>query len=252
MYNRILFNKYASESMVIPGIEETCAFLDRFKKCIFITTSNRVVHNDVDTEMPKSSQIAHVISHKLKRCEASIIDASKLKIYICEGNISKAEGNNCGVKESSLKDKDKNPDGNLRCWCSFNHKDDELWKIHKPMMDSDAIVFFTSIRWGQTNSVYQKLLERLSWIENRHTSLKEENIVSEKYAGVISCGHNFNGKEAIELQKKNMKYFGFKIDDRLFWSYQYTNDSKDERLEGYIDDANKFEKLVQISVKKTD
>ena len=95
-------------------------------------------------------------------------------------------------------------------------------------------------------------MERLSWIENRHTSLKEENIVSEKYVGVISCGHNFNGKEAIELQKKNMKYFGFKIDDRLFWSYQYTNDSKDERLEGYIDDANKFEKLVQISIKKTD
>ena len=36
--------------MVIPGIEETCAFLDRFKKCLFITTSNRVVHDDVDTE----------------------------------------------------------------------------------------------------------------------------------------------------------------------------------------------------------
>jgi multimeric flavodoxin WrbA len=53
----------------------------------------------------------------------------------------------------------------------MNHKDDELWKISKPLFEADVVIFFSSIRWGQTNSYYQKIIERLTWLENRHSTL---------------------------------------------------------------------------------
>ena len=52
-----------------------------------------------------------------------------------------------------------------------------FWKISKELFDSNAVIFFTSVRWGQANMFHQKLIERLTWIENRHTTLGESNIV---------------------------------------------------------------------------
>lgn len=43
------------------------------------------------------------------------------------------------------------------------------------------------------NSFYQKLIERLTWLENRHSSLGEENILQKIDAGLIAIGHNWNG-----------------------------------------------------------
>lgn len=250
--NSIFFNKFSSDNSIKNKIDETISFLEKFNRFLFITTSNRVSHPDIKQEIPKSSQLAEYIKNNCNKCKIEIIDASKLKIYICEGNISKYDGNNCGVKEASLKDTDKNPDGNLRCWASLNHKDDELWKISKSLFESQGVIFFTSIRWGQANSVYQKIIERLSWIENRNTTLKEKNIVSDIYAGTIALGHNFNGSNVIDLQKNVLKYYGFRTDNRLFWNYQYTQDSKDESKDGYIDDAKKFTKYINLTIKETD
>ena len=64
-------------------------------RIVFLTTSNRWVG---DKELPKSSQLAQELRDKLKNCE--VIDVSKLKIFPCEGNVSKNGGNNCGIKES--------------------------------------------------------------------------------------------------------------------------------------------------------
>jgi multimeric flavodoxin WrbA len=90
---------------------------------------------------------------------------------------------------------DKDKTGTLRCWASYNHKDDELYKVINELLTSDVVLFFGSIRWGKMNAVYAKLVERLTWIESMHHTLGEKNLVEDIEVGVISVGHNWHGKE---------------------------------------------------------
>jgi len=216
--------------------------LKKKKKVLFLTTSNRW---EGDKEKPKSTILAEFIKSKVGDT-VELIDVSKLNIYCCEGNVSKKDGNNCGVKEAVLKDKEKNPSGNHRCWASINNKDDELWKVSKPLFEADAVVFFISIRWGQTNSVYQRLIERLDWIENRYSTLKEDNIIKDKDVGIIAVGQNWNGANVIETQKQVLDFYGFNLVDDLCFNWQYTKDTLDESQKSYKDASKAFEKVFGI------
>jgi multimeric flavodoxin WrbA len=211
-------------------------------------TSNRWSGHSDDT--PKSSSLAYLLQERLGPNKVTIIDVSKLKIYECEGNVSSKTGNHCGTKDSLLKTgKDKT--GEHRCWASFNNKDDELYKVVNDLLDSDAVVFFGSIRWGKMNAVYSKLVERLTWLENRHATLNESNILKDIDCGVISVGHNWNGEEAIKHEKKVLEFFGFKTPKELFWSYQWTENEKDETKSGYNKDIKDFDKEFFDIVKES-
>ncbi len=239
--------------MSLVNYKKTLNYLKKKDKILFLTTSNR--WND---EVPKSSSLAYALKEELGNDKVTIIDVSKLKIYPCEGNVSQMGkgGNHCGSKDATLKDKDKNPSGNHRCWASLNHKDDELWKVSKELLDSNVVIFFGSIRWGKMNAIYSTLIERLTWLENRHATLGESNLLSKIEAGIISVGHNWNGKEAVELEKKVLTLFGFNVKEELSWSYQWTKDENDETKEGYKKDIEDFEKefsfiqLVKESILK--
>jgi len=158
-------------------LQKAIKHLSTKKKVLLLTTSNRGDLSSKDgQDVPKSTRIAQVMQRSIGEHKCTLIDVSKLKIYSCEGNVSSKDGNNCGVRAANLKDVEKNPTGNLRCWASVNNADDELWKIATPLFESEAVVFLGSIRWGQANAIYQKLIERLDWIENRHTTLVEMNV----------------------------------------------------------------------------
>lgn len=179
---------------------KTLEYLQTKQNILFITTSNRW-NEKITNEEPKSTLLAKALMSQLRN-KVTLIDAFKLKIYPCEGNISTAHGNTCGLKKSLLKDAEKNPSGYHRCWASINNPDDELWQISKKLFTSDCVIFFGSVRWGQMNSIYQKLIERLTWIENRHSTLGEENIVKNIEAGIIVVGQNWRGAQVVTLQKK--------------------------------------------------
>ena len=203
------------------------------KKILFLTTSNRW---DGENDLPKSSIIANELSKKLKSVE--IINVSKLKIFPCEGNVSTHKGNNCGVKEAMLKS--NNPDKFIRCWASLNNPTDEMHKVANAIHSADIIIFFGSIRWGKMNAIYTQLIERLTWLENRHTTLGESNLLKDKEAGVIAVGHNWNGKESIKLEKQVLSFFGFKTPDVLSFNWQYLNDANDETQSGYKNEYKSF------------
>jgi multimeric flavodoxin WrbA len=223
--------------MSITKYKKTISHLRKKKKVLFLLTSNRWEGHD---ELPKSSLIAYQMREHLGKNNVTIIDVSKLNIHVCEGNVSGKNGNSCGVKEALLKgNKDKT--GEHRCWASYNNSDDELYKIVNELLISEAVLFFGSIRWGKMNSIYTKLIERLTWLENRHKTLGESNIIKDIEAGVISVGHNWNGNEAIDLEKKVLSFFGFKTPTDLFWSYQWTKDPNDESKSGYKKDSKYFE-----------
>ena len=212
-------------------LEKTIKYLQTRTKVLLIGTSNRWEgHKDDEA---KSTKLAKLVCERLGSDKCEFIDVSKLNIFVCEGNVSSKWGNHCGEKGSLLKDKDKNPSGHHRCWASINNKSDELWKITKPLFESDTVLFFTSIRWGQTNSIYQKLIERLTWIENRHSTLGEANIVKNIDAGVIAIGQNWNGKDVTQTQKHVLEFYGFNTPQELFWNWQYTDDARDETKKSY-------------------
>lgn len=214
--------------------KKTIDYLCNKNKVLLITTSNR--WNQHKDDVPKSSQLAIKIQELLGKDKIKLIDVTNLKIFPCEGNVSsnlKYGGNHCGVKDSLLKDGDKNPSGYHRCWASLNNKSDELWKVSKELFESDCVLFFASIRWGQANGYYQKLIERLTWIENRSASLGESNIVKDIDSGFICTGQNWYGKNVVNTQKQVMEFFGFKVPQELFWNWQYTNDKFDESKQSY-------------------
>lgn len=206
------------------------------KKVLLLTTSNRWAKS---TDVPKSTFLAMEVKKQLGK-KAVLMDVTKMKIYSCEGDVSLSSGNICGVKGCLLKDKSKNPSGFHRCWASFHNKDDELWKISKELLNSDAVIFFGSIRWGQMNSEYQKLLERLTWLENRHASLGEENILKNIEAGLIFTGHNWNAWLVKLIQKKALDFYGFKTPSKLSFYWQYTLNPYNEKLEDYKKARQKF------------
>lgn len=216
------------------------------KKVLFLTTSNRW---EGSKEIPKSTLLARSIKERISdTTEVNIIDVPSLNIFPCEGNVSGVDGNNCGIKDSVLKDKEKNPTGLHRCWASINNPEDELWKISKEMFESEVVIFFISVRWGQANAFYQKLIERLNWIENIHTTLGEDNFISDIEAGCVVVGQNWNGENVLETQKQVYEFYGFQVPDELSFYWQYTQDILDETQESYKEAPKAFVKEFELSI----
>ena len=237
-----------------PEIQDVSNFLrelSALKKVTFVTTSNRSPYVEKTYgEVPKSTQLANSLADNLRRrgIKVAVLDAAKMKIYNSLGCVSEIKGNLCGVKKSMVKDKTKNPHGHLRCWASHDFEDDELWKITNEMFESQAIIFFGSQRWGNVNAVYQKLIERLDWLESKWTTLGEENVIKDIKAGLVLLGQNWRVKETLEVQREVLKFYGFQIADPLFMGWQYTRDVNDESDESYKNSAPTFEKSWGVTL----
>ena len=229
-----------------PEMENIYPFLTTLsgeKRVLFITTSNRGEYISSKGEKPKSTRLAEHLSDLLKEKGVDVVtmDAAKLKIYNCLGCVSELKGNMCGAPKSKLKDPEKNPHGHLKCWASLDHKDDELWKIANELYNSDAVIFFASNRWGNPNAIYQKLIERLDWIESSHTTYNGPNTVKNKKAGMILLGQNWRVQESLEVQYHVLNFFGFETPEELFMGWQFTRDTDDEEQRSYQESSSSFE-----------
>lgn len=228
-------------------LKNTIKELEKYKKVLLLTCSNR--GEEVSkTQLPKSSILARVIHNNLDN--STIIDVTKLKIYPCEGNVSRMDGNVCGIKEALLDDPEKNPSGYHRCWASVHNPDDELWKVSKELFESDCVVFFASVRWGAANMFYQKLIERLNWINNRFIPYGEENIIKNISSGFIIVGQHEYGDDIAELQYNNHEYYGFNVNKELYWNWNAEDiEFDDETLQGYLDSYPEFFDEFKIKIK---
>ena len=256
MDNRLqeIFDKYnvteKNNSMGnLKKLERTIAELQKLDKVLLLTCSNRYNWDPNDVDIPKSTILGMVINEYLND-KSVLIDVPELNIIPCEGNVSRMEGNVCGVKEAQLKDKDKNPTGYHRCWASIHNPDDELWKISKELFESDCVVFFASVRWGAANMFYQKLIERLNWINNRFIPYGEENIIKDISSGFIIIGQHKYGDDIAELQYNNHEYYGFNVNKELYWNWNAEDiEFDDETLQGYLDSYPEFFDEFKIKIK---
>jgi len=96
------------------------------------------------------------------------------------------------------------------------------------------------------NAIYQNLIERLTWLENRHTTLNESNLLKDISCGIIAVGKNWNGKNVIDIQKNVLTFFGFDVKEELSWNWQYTDNSKDESNESYKNSGKDFDKTFEL------
>jgi multimeric flavodoxin WrbA len=234
-----LYDKYqVTEKNISTGnfkkLEKTISELEKLDKVLLLTCSNRYNWDENNVDIPKSTILAMIIQEYLGD-KAVLIDVPELNIVPCEGNVSRKDGNSCGLKKALLKSDTKNPSGYHRCWASVNDKTDELWKITKELFDSKAVIFFSSVRWGQANQFYQKLIERLTWIENRHATLGETNVVEGIQSGFICVGQNWKGVDVVDTQRRVHTFYGFKPNDKFYWNWQYTNKITDETQDSYKD-----------------
>lgn len=226
---------------------ETVKFLEKKEKILFLTTSNRGGWAVKElNEEPKSTKLAKAIQSYLGKSKCKLIVVPDLKIYACEANVSHYKGNECGIKKAILKNKKQNPSGNHRCWRNINNPDDELWKISKELFESDCVVFFGSVRWGQMNAQYQNLIERLTWLENRHSTLGESNLLKDISCGLIITGQNWRGSEVLNVQRDVLDFFGFQTEDALFWNWQYTADKTDETNKSYKKSGKEFNDTFEL------
>ena len=248
--NLMIGSKKENIGLIATKCRRFVKYLEAKNNILLLTTSTRYKEHLWD--IPKTTQLALRIEKHLKQKgkHVAVIDVANLRIHTCEGNISAKRGNNCGVLEAKLRDKQKNPTGQHRCWASINNKDDQLYKISRELFKSQAVVFFVSVRWGQTNSVYQRLFERLSWIENRVTSLGEKPIPQLKKleAGIVLFGHNWNDEQVLKTQKQNFEWFGWKTPEALSFNWQYTKDADEESSESYRDAVEEFGVLLQLAL----
>ena len=239
-----------SEEMVqsdgYKKLKQTIDILKKKDKVLLLSCSNRYQFDPKKPDIPKSKLLALHIKEELGD-KATFLDITEIKILPCEGNVSRADGNSCGLLKAALKDKKKNPSGHHRCWVNINEPSDELWKVSKELFESDAVIFFSSVRWGQANMYYQNLIERLTWIENRHNTLGEKNIVEDIESGFICVGQNWNGENVTEVQKKVHEFYGFKVNDELYWNWQYTKKVEDESQLSYKKSHDKFMKDMKLN-----
>ena len=242
---QMMISEEMVQSDAWKSLKKTLDVLKNKKKVLLLSCSNRHNWDKNDIDIPKSKMIALYLNEELGD-KSTLIDVSELNIVPCEGNVSRKDGNSCGLMKAKLKDKKKNPSGHHRCWVNINEPSDELWKVSRELFESDAVIFFSSIRWGQANMYYQNLIERLNWIENRHTTLGEPNLVKGIETGYICVGQNWNGENVNEIQKEVHRFYGFKPNDKLYWNWQYTKDENDESPKSYKDSHNKFIKDMKL------
>jgi hypothetical protein len=188
--------------------------------------------------------LARRVQQELQRLgrRVTLIDVATLRIHTCEGNISGARGNGCGVLGAKLPDRRKNPTGHHRCWASINNADDQLFRISRALFASKAVIFFGSVRWGQTDSVYQRLFERLSWIENRVSTLGEAPIpqLAGLEAGMVLFGHNWLDTKVLRTQQQNFAWFGWRVPAGLSFAWQFTAHPEVESAASYARAAAEF------------
>jgi hypothetical protein len=89
----------------------------------------------------------------------------------------------------------------------------------------------------------------LTWLENRHSTLNEDNIIKDTEAGLVLIGQNWNGDHVLSTQKHVLKFFGFKVPDVLSFNWQFGNDPKDESQSSYKKAPSAFEEAFDIKLK---
>jgi len=169
--------------------------------------------------------------------EIQYIDANKLHII---KNLScyADGGRQCADPES----------GPYRCWAHKHGEEepekyggrDEMPQIYDGLMWCDAVIWATSVRWGNHTALMQTIIERMNTLENRHSVYGEDNPLWDKRCGVIVTGQHWKSAEVANRLIEVFNLYGFKSSASGVLSWQ-AEDDMDVELEDNNTDIVKLQ-----------
>jgi multimeric flavodoxin WrbA len=169
--------------------------------------------------------------------EIQYIDANKLHII---KNLScyADGGRQCADPES----------GPYRCWAHKHGEEepekyggrDEMPQIYDGLMWCDAVIWATSVRWGNHTALMQTIIERMNTLENRHSVYGEDNPLWDKRCGVIVTGQHWKSAEVANRLIEVFNLYGFKSSASGVLSWQ-AEDNMDVELEDNNTDIVKLQ-----------
>lgn len=113
--------------------------------------------------------------------------------------------------------------GAYRCWAhKLSHENpsayggrDEMGVLYDGFLWADTVVFATSVRWESHSAILQKIIERMTTLQNRAVVYGEPNPLSGKRCGVVVTGHNAKAQSVASHLLEVFQWLGF---DTAFFS----------------------------------
>ena len=164
--------------------------------------------------------------------EVKFIDANK--IHIVKNLSCYADGGEqCGDPES----------GPYRCWAHKHAEEepdkyggrDEMPQIYDGLAWADAVVFATSVRWGNHSALLQTLIERMNTLENRHSVYGEDNPLWGKRCGVVVTGQHWKATEVANRLIEVFDLYGFHTSPSCVLAWQHVMDMNEELEDNNVD-----------------
>lgn len=197
-----------------------------------LTLIHTTTHKDKSTSHLIGDWILQYISESVRlglldKPSIEVVDASKLHIV---ENLScyASGGRNCASYDA----------GKYRCWAHKNSLDspeeyggvDEMPIIYDAIESSDAVIFLTSVRWGNHSALLQKIIERMNTLENRTSVYGEPNFFANKRCGVVVTGQHWKSQEVASHLISVFCLMGFEVNDLSTLSWQSTFDMNKEQI----------------------
>lgn len=164
--------------------------------------------------------------------EVKAIDANKLNIV---KNLScyADGGEQCGDPQS----------GPYRCWAHKHAEEepekyggkDEMPQVYDGLMWADAVVFATSVRWGNHTALLQTIIERMNTLENRHSVYGEANPLWGKRCGVVVTGQHWKSAEVANRLVEVFDLYGFHTSPSAVLAWQHVSDMDEELEDNNVD-----------------
>lgn len=193
----------------------------------------RVLGISTTTNLLENSTSAYVLDRVLKiigerKNKVEMVDAGRLHIVdnlSCYSN----GGSHCADPKA----------GKYRCWATSESIEDpekhggidEMPVIYDGIIESDVIIFSTSVRWMNHTALFQKIIERMNTFENRHSVYGEKNPLSGKKAGIIVVGQHYQSQKVAANLSETMSLLGFNCSNSSIFSWQKSHNMNEEQAE---------------------
>lgn len=194
------------------------------KKILGISTTTNLLENSTSAYV--LNKILSIVENN--KHQTSLIDAGRLHIVnnlSCYSN----GGSHCADPKS----------GKYRCWATYESIEDpkkhggidEMPIIYDGILESDVVLFATSVRWMNHTALLQKIIERMNTFENRHSVYGEKNPLKGKKAGIIVVGQHYQSQKVAANLVEVMNLLGFDCCSYSLFSWQKSHNMNEEQAE---------------------
>lgn len=178
------------------------------------TTNERRSSSRAVLSMAEKVLVAH--GHEVQFIDANTLHIVKNLSCYADG------GRQCADPES----------GPYRCWAHKHAEEepekyggrDEMPRIYDGLSWCDAVIWATSVRWGNHTALMQTIIERMNTLENRHAVYGEDNPLWGKLCGVVATGQHWRSVEVANRLVEVFDLYGFDTSPSCVLAWQAESD----------------------------